>query len=189
MYKIILLLIASILVLVSCATAMGVVEEDSQPLFKRIADIPEGKCVVYVYRLPSMVGAAVNHNVKVFAARETGFPEDGKFVYAYLQQKGYIPIVLDSGKLYRINAAGLLYFKGESGSETVYKVKGTGVSFDCIKGNISAYQKRMLSPKLEEKIFAGESILENYSENTDPKYFEELSVMHLASVLRPYIYE
>ncbi len=190
MKKIIAFIFLNLVLLTSCSTFSGSVEEKSQPAFDRLTNIPDDKCIVYVYRIPSMAGSAVTHNVKVFAKRESDFPPVGKYVYGYLHQESYIPLVLDADKLYRIHVGGLLYYKGKPGSECIFRVEGTERSFSCIAGGASSYFRRILSEDFEqEEIFSGKKELDKYSEESNSKYIEELSTMRLSSVIKPMIYK
>jgi len=67
MKKNIILVFLLIALLASCTTFgenSVYTEDQSQPPFQRIENIPEGKCVVYMYRLPSLMGSAAIYNVK-----------------------------------------------------------------------------------------------------------------------------
>ena len=192
MKKITLLVIVLAVLFTSCSSMgrfFGVEEDESQPVFSRIKNVPEGKCVVYVYRLANMLGASNTYNVKVLEARETAFPEMGKQVYGWLHMDGYVPVILDADTLYRIHGYGVLYFKGEAGSESLFRVNGNSMDFESINGNTMAYLRNMRSLKQETKIITEGAELKSYSAVANSKYLDEIKNNRLAGIMKPYIYK
>ena len=182
MKKNIILVFLLIALLASCTTFgenSVYTEDQSQPPFQRIENIPEGKCVVYMYRLPSLMGSAAIYNVKVLEAGEESFPRPDNKAYAWLKKNGYVPIILDADKL---------YFIGGAGTEVILKRKGSKIEYECIAGSGEALLTHApFSRRKQTDLISNGEHLESYEAVDESMLLEEISHTRLASFLKTHI--
>lgn len=106
--------------------------------FTTYEDVGEDECVVYVYRLKSMVGGAVKWPVSTMRFNE----ESGKFMkgqaveYGKLNKKEYKALRLKANTFYwiAIGEGHSVLFAGTKGSETIIQTKGVKSATTTIKG-------------------------------------------------------
>lgn len=168
----------------------------SQEKFERKTDIPDGECMVYVYRLPSMTGATNEFSVQVSSSENNKFISANKSagywqVYAELSKNTYAPVRLKAEEKYRIILEGSkvpVYFSGSSGSETIIKIEGASYpKFACISGTSYLTRKTFVKEKFENDLFSGNEKLEEYKANEKSKLLKKLKEMNQTTSLSHHI--
>lgn len=168
-----------------------------QKNFQREQSIPDGKCVIYVFRESSITGAAVSqYGVQVAKAGKVSFPKPKTkgiyYTYTKLRQGSFAPIFLDANTTYRLILEGSgvpVYFSGEAGSETIIGISGTSYpKYDCIKGASYIIRKTFIKQDFESDILSGKAKLEKLKEKPTTKLMKKLEKMELSVDIGKYIY-
>lgn len=165
----------------------------SQETFARKTDIPDGKCVVYIGREPSLNGAASQVKVRAWEIYDDYFNYDEKariyVPYAKLDNKEYVPVILDANKIYRLHVSfvGIIYFKADSGSETIIKVSGASSKFASISGTSYFKEKPIINKNFEKKLLSDASILKELKEDTESKLIPKLMKMTISDEISGFI--
>ncbi len=107
--------------------------------FSPCENIGEDECVVYVYRLRSIVGGAVKWPVttKIFSEDSGKFIESQDFKHGKLNKKEYKAIRLKANTFYWLSIGNDFHsvlFAGTNGSETIIQTKGVKSETAAIKG-------------------------------------------------------
>ena len=144
--------------------------------FSPCEDIGENECVVYVYRLRSIVGGAVKWPVttKIFSEDSGGFIKSQNFKHGKLNKKEYKAIRLKANTFYWLSIGKDFHsvlFAGTNGSETIIQTKGVKSKTAAIKGEALVRTNSESGFKIREGNF------KSWSEATkDVDSFSSLSI-------------
>jgi hypothetical protein len=150
-------------------------------------------CLVYVYRLKSAVGGAVKWPVIRWDIDGKGHLQN-KHAYCEMKQLTYVPLLLDAGKIYKIQVGGWeCYFLGEPSSITILRFKGMHGTAASIQNSAFIKMKAdtllsWLPPTvwdtLADAAFASQGFTKLIPNSEAPEY-KELQTMSLAEKIVP----